>query len=88
MNMYAVFDQKAQAYGNPVFFRTHGEATRVLEDEILKGDTLIAKHPEDFVLFFIGHFDEVSGVMSVEDVPLTLGRASDLAAAQVASEDR
>lgn len=78
MNMYSVYDQKAEAYGQPIFLRTHGEAMRTLEDELARGDSLIAQHPEDFILFFVGHFDELSGVFTVEDTPLVLGRASSM----------
>lgn len=78
MKMYSVYDQKAECYGQPVFFKAHGEALRQLEVEARNKETLIGAHPEDFILFYVGCFDIASGVLIAEDPPLVLSRVSDL----------
>lgn len=78
MKLYSVYDQKAESWGQPVFYRAHGEALRGLEDECRRPESIIAAHPEDFVMFYLGDFDETTGTLVVENSPLVLSRASEL----------
>jgi len=64
LGMYTVFDTKAGAYLRPFFARTNAEAIRMFSDTVSDANSLIAKHPEDFSLFKVGEYDEVTGVVS------------------------
>lgn len=86
MRMYSIFDQKAEVFLQPVFFRAHGEAMRQLETELRNPESMMGAHPEDFVLFHVADFDVDTGVLSVVEPPLVLSRASDLIPRQNGSE--
>ena len=78
MKLYSLYDQKAEVFLTPVFFRAHGEAMRQVESESLKGDSMIGMHPEDFVLYYLGEFSIDTGEFQAESPPIVLTRVSDL----------
>lgn len=73
--LYAVRDAQLEAYGPVLEMRTDGEAVRAFMDEVMRGDGMISKHPDDYCLFRIGEFDERSGalVAEVQPVPVMQG---------------
>lgn len=64
MFAYSVFDRKTLAYGQPFFSHQDGAAVRILTDAAHDQNTMIGKHPEDFVLFKIGSYDDQLGQLS------------------------
>ena len=87
MKMYSVFDAKSGAWMRPIFANAHGEAIRFFQLEAERPDALMHKFGEDFVLFYIGEFDEEEGRVTGCE-PLPLSRASEFTAnsATAASE--
>ncbi len=77
MKMYSIYDTKAEAYMKPFFWRSHGEALRFFYDEAARDDSILSSHPEDFVLFYVGEFDENEGFFDAVEPTVSLGRASD-----------
>ena len=75
MKMYSVYDSKAQAYGLPFHQRTNGEALRSFADLSNDNQSTVSKHPEDYTLFFLGEFDETTGIVKSEATPSPLGKA-------------
>lgn len=61
MKAYSIFDKKAGTYSNPMFLVSDGVARRSLLDALDDPKTLIHAHPEDFELYCVGEFDEVTG---------------------------
>lgn len=59
--MFAVRDTKAVAFLQPFFSSANGAALRALSDSVTEGKSPIAAHPEDYILYEIGTFDDVSG---------------------------
>jgi len=48
----------------PPFFTPHlGQALRMWEDAVNSPDSMVAKHPSDFVLYEIGMFDDDTGIV-------------------------
>lgn len=71
-----IHDSKAEAYMSPFVMRSDAEAIRAFGDAVSKGGSPISDHPEDFFLYRIGSFDQLSGeIMSCDRV--TLARALD-----------
>lgn len=64
LEMYCVYDMKVKAYTSPSYFRTRGEAVRSFMDACSDGKSNFVRHPEDYVFFLVGHFDEASGSVS------------------------
>lgn len=60
----AVFDSKVGAYSPPFFVKTKGEAIRSFTDACRDDKVPFAKHPADYRLFFLGEFDDNSGLLS------------------------
>lgn len=89
--LYVIYDVKAEA---PVGFiqrvGTEAEILRMFQDIIAAGENLIAQHPEDFVLLFLGILDVTSlnielnqlsrmvPVVSGADVARALSRARNM----------
>lgn len=78
-HIYAVKDLAVQAFGQPFFVRAKGEAIRSFQDEAnsTTGQSAIAKHPEDYELYFVGNYDEQTGTIHSEN-PELIARAKDL----------
>lgn len=65
--MYAVRDSKAQAFLQPFFSSANGSALRALSDVVNDGKSQFFLHPEDYILYEVGAFDDSTG----EIVPVT-----------------
>lgn len=68
---YSVFDTKVGAFMPPFAARSDGEAMRSFGDAIGDGKSQFAAHPEDYQLFYVGSFDDSSGLF-VGDVRETV----------------
>lgn len=61
MQMFAIYDKAISGFMTPFFLQAKGEAIRQFLDAAQDPETPVAKHPEDFQLFYLGHFDNASG---------------------------
>lgn len=61
MNLYAVYDTKAQAYGMLFPCSADGVAMRHFAEKAKDKNSVIGKYPEDHVLFHLGVYDDESG---------------------------
>lgn len=75
-----VYDSKAEAYLRPFFARSTGEALRSFGDEVNSGnkDSAVCHHPEDFVLYELGTWDEARGAIAPYEKPKALNSGIDL----------
>lgn len=82
VNCYAVLDSASGVYDGPHKARAHGEMMREFERLAKTEGSPIHSHPEHFVLFFIGEYDDETGeVCSVDHLPLC--KAIDLVAGEL-----
>lgn len=72
--LIAVYDIKAQIYGKPVCAQSHASAIRSFGDAVNDQNTEYNKHPEDFILFAIGQYDDSTGNFE-QDKPKELAKA-------------
>ena len=72
-----VRDAKTDVYSQPMFFVTRGVAVRAFFDECKRDNSDVAKHPEDFAFFHVGHFDDQKGVFVNLDQPVQIAHALD-----------
>lgn len=61
MGLFAMRDVKAGAFMQPVCFPTEPLALRWFVDLLRDPESIFAKHPEDFTLFYLGDLDTESG---------------------------
>lgn len=73
--VFSVYDAAAEAYLNPIFFRTKGEAIRTFSDAANAEDHDFRRHAGDYTLFHIGFFHVDSGLMEPLPTPDSLGLA-------------
>lgn len=59
--MFSVRDSKAMAFLQPFFSSANGSAIRAFIDAVNDKSTPLAKHPEDYILYEIGCFDDTTG---------------------------
>ncbi len=69
LRAFSIFDQKAKAYMAPYFFGEVGQSTRAFTDMVNDPDHLLGKHPEDYVLYEVGQFDDSTGKLEAYDGP-------------------
>lgn len=63
LRCYSIYDRKAVQYHPPFFASTDGAAVRSLSDLVNDTNTQVGRHPNDYVLFFIGDYDDQKGAM-------------------------
>ncbi len=80
----AIYDGKAEAYSQPMFFQSTGQAVRSFGDECNRSDSNIGMHPEDYTLFLLGEWNERDGTIVLETAPVALGQAIHLVREEVA----
>lgn len=65
LTICCIQDKKAQAWMNPLFFQSAEQGIRSFGDAVnSEGD--FAKHPEDYVLYKLGEFDQRTGELRCE----------------------
>ena len=57
----SVQDVKAEFFGRPFTARSEAEAVRMFADGIKDNQTQMSQHPEDFILYHIGLFNDETG---------------------------
>lgn len=64
LRCYSIFDRKALQYHPPFFQSADGAAVRMVADLANDTQTMVGRHPADFVLFYIGDYDDQRGLLS------------------------
>jgi len=75
MNIYTIYDIKANAYLTPFFLPTDGMATRTFADCANDPQHQFGKHPEDYILWKIGNYDDAIGIITPLETHEALGKA-------------
>lgn len=84
--IFCVRDQQAAAYLPPFFLPTNGMATRVFADCINDPSHQFGAHPEDFSLWLIGQYDDVTGTVDPITPSTCLGKGVDYVRTKEESE--
>lgn len=86
MKIYAVYDEKAEMFGTPQFFKSDGMALRTLQDMVTQNESIIANHPEDFSLYRLGDYDDNQGLLFPVERPVLVVRAITLVGDKASKE--
>lgn len=76
-DVFSVFDDKASAFGTPIFVANRGIAVRSFSDAVQESGNAFAKHASDYKLYKLGEFDNVSGELIKLTTPEFVCHASD-----------
>lgn len=63
LGVYSIYDKKAQAYFNPIYYHYKGEALRWFEDVVQDEKSNLSRHPADFAFFRVGMFNVSTGAL-------------------------
>ena len=69
INVYSIYDKKAEEYGNPFTDTNDWLAIRRLNMEIKNPDSIMIKHAPDFALYKIGKYDTKTGIITADTPP-------------------
>lgn len=75
LKVYAVYDCKTEAYFPPMYNTTNAAALRDFADKVNTPNHPWSRHPEDFSLFGIGVYDDLTAVITPTSPHVTLGKA-------------
>lgn len=78
MKVYAIYDRAVEAYGQPFFVKSQGQAVRSFKDECENKESQFNKHPNDYDLYHIGEYNEETGELQAK-MPERVARATDYA---------
>lgn len=75
LKIFSVYDVKAEAYMQPFFMQSTGQACRSFEDTVNNPESVFNKHAADFTLFEIGTFEDSNCSWSHHEANINLGTA-------------
>ena len=73
----SIYDQATNAYMRPFMAQTVGQAVREFQNEVLRPESAMGKHKEDYALFQVGTFDDQNGLVEAIE-PRCLRRAHEI----------
>lgn len=76
LKIFTIRDTKGEVYNTPFFQKSHGEAERNFRECTKDEKSMIHKYPDDFDLYFIGTYDDQTGLVSSLDTPQHVLKAS------------
>ena len=75
LKAFTVYDSKAEAYLQPFFMQSKGQAIRAFQDLANDETHQFGKYPADFTLFEIGEYDDATALIKNHDHKINLGIA-------------
>ncbi len=71
--IFSVYDSKVEAYLQPFFLNNNATAIRAITDCLSDSSHTFARHPQDYVLFDLGTFNDSSATWELLAAPNSLG---------------
>ena len=69
MRMYSIYDTIANAYQNPLYAVNDGAAIRIFTEAVNDPKTYLNQAPNDYVIYYVGTFDEQTGCITTDENP-------------------
>uniref|UniRef100_UPI00404756F4 phage ORF5 protein n=1 Tax=Shewanella sp. TaxID=50422 RepID=UPI00404756F4 len=83
---FSVYDNKAKTFSTP-FFEVHtGQATRAFSDAVATKDHPFARHPNDYILYEIGTYNDESATLTNHTENIHVAIAVQFAGMQLPTE--
>ncbi len=77
MEIFAIYDSKAQAYLQPFFSTNKAVALRSFTEAVNDEKSNFHRHAEDYTLFHLGRWEEAEGEIQIAEIKTSLGLASE-----------
>lgn len=78
IKLYAIHDKQSNTTQHPFPMATNRDAIDGLRQLANDDKTLIGKHPDDFILYYLGEYDERQMQFNIEDDPELIIGANEL----------
>ncbi len=75
LQVFSIFDSKAEAFIQPWYSQTLGTAVRSFEQAVNQPDSDFHKFAGDYTLFHLGDFDQANGLFTALPAHVNLGVA-------------
>jgi len=75
LKSFSIRDAKGEIFNTPFFQKTHGEAERSFKQIANDTNSMVYKFPEDYDLYYLGTYDDQTGVFKSLDTPQHLMKA-------------
>ncbi len=85
--VFTIYDSKSEAYLQPFFLLTRGQAVRAIRDCVSDRDHQFGRHPEDYTLFELGTFDDSACAWELEKTATVVAKLIELVPVEVAIEE-
>lgn len=76
LNIYSIYDNKAKAFSSPFYMQNDEVAKRVFHIMANNPESDYYHHPDDFILYHIGAFEDGTAAITQIDPIQNLGVAS------------
>lgn len=76
--VFAIRDEKAEAFMAPFVMPAVGLALRAFSDLVNDAGSSVGKHPSDYQLYQIGEFDDSSGLLVASNTPVLLANGGEM----------
>ncbi|SMN17374.1 Phage single stranded DNA synthesis  len=76
--IFTIYDEKAGAYFPPFFLPTKNMAIREFDNLVNDPESQIHKHPQDYTLFYLGIFDDITAILTDLTSKVSLGNGLEL----------
>lgn len=77
LKMYSIRDAKGAFYHAPFYKRSHGEAERDFAALVRDPKSQLSQFPEDYDLFYVGNYDDQTGLVKPLETPHHVVKAID-----------
>lgn len=67
LKAYSIYDRAARAYAQPFFAPSDGVAVRMVDATARDPSTNLARYPQDYMLYWVGSFDDQEGMFTRGD---------------------
>ena len=85
--IFSVYDSKANLYMSPFYQNTVGQARRVFSDIINNPQHQFSKNPEDYTLFHLGEYNDITAKFDLLDTPTSLQLGLEIVKENTVPED-
>lgn len=86
LKVFCIYDSKAEAYLQPFFYKTKGEALRALSAVVDDPQHTFCKYAMDFTLFELGTYDDSSAKFDLLATPHSIAVLQELKRADLKVE--
>lgn len=77
LKVFTIYDSKLEAYLQPFYMQTRGQAIRALTDTLADPKHQFSKHPSDFTLFELGEYNDNNAEFEMHLAKISLGTCNE-----------